>query len=91
MEFINEISGSKLQSLRSAQFVTLEGEESILFTAEGHRVGDDNAISLYKASFADSTQLKAVPVSTTKYFSYLPLQLTDKRIAWLDYDGDRYE
>ncbi|MDT9024489.1 MULTISPECIES: hypothetical protein [Rossellomorea] len=91
IDFMNEMSGSKLQSPRTAQLLSINGEKSILFTSEGHRVGDENAISLYVAPFSDSNQLTAAPVSTTKHFTYSPLQLTNKNIAWLDYDGDTYE
>ncbi|MGD6956096.1 hypothetical protein ACQCWA_13860 [Rossellomorea aquimaris] len=91
IDFTNEMSGGKLQSPRTAQLLSINGEESILFTSEGHRIGDDNAISLYVAPFSDSDQLTAAPVSTTKHFAYSPLQLTNKGIAWLDYDGDTYE
>ncbi|MGM0854272.1 MAG: hypothetical protein ACQEWI_16955 [Bacillota bacterium] len=91
IDFTNKMSGGKLQSPRNAQLLSINGEKSILFTSEGHRVGDENAISLYVAPFSDSNQLTAAPVSTTNHFTYFPLQLTNKSIAWLDYDGDTYE
>ncbi len=89
--FTNEMSGFKLQSPRSVQLASINGKESILFTSESHRVGDQNAVSLYVAPFSDSTQLSAAPIGTTKHFTYSPLQITDESVVWLDYGGDYYE
>ncbi|MBN8194394.1 hypothetical protein JI667_19875 [Bacillus sp. NTK074B] len=91
LEFTNEQSGFKLQSPRSVKFASIDGKPSILFTSESHQVGGQNAISLYVAPFSDSTQFVASPVSTTKHFTYSPIQLSDESISWLDYDGDYYE
>ncbi|KPL57912.1 hypothetical protein [Rossellomorea vietnamensis] len=91
IEFTNEQSGFKLESPRSVQFGDIDGNPSILFTSESHQVGGQNTISLYIAPFSDSNQLMAKPVSTSKHFTYSPIQLSDKSIAWLDYGGDYYE
>lgn len=91
VEILNEESGYKLQSPRSVQFASINGEQSILFTSESHRVGEQNAITLYVAPFSESAQFTASPVSTTKHFTYSPLQISKKSIVWLDYDGDYYE
>jgi hypothetical protein len=91
IEFTNVQSGFKLQSPRSVQFASFHGEPSIFFTSESHRVGGQNAIGLYVSPFSDSNQFGATPVNTTKHFTYSPIQITDKSIAWLDYDGDYYE
>ncbi|BCB04355.1 hypothetical protein [Bacillus sp. KH172YL63] len=91
VEFTNEVSSYKLQSPRSVQFTSLNGEDYILFTSESHRVGDDNAVSLYAAPFENASNFNAAPIGTTKHFTYSPVQISEQSIAWLDYGGDYYE
>ncbi|MFI8687424.1 hypothetical protein [Rossellomorea sp. NPDC077527] len=91
LKFTNQQSGYPLESPRSVQFASIDGKPSILFTSESHRVGDQNAISLYVAPYNESTTFAASPISTTKHFTYSPVQITEESIAWLDYGGDYYE
>ncbi|WP_175991346.1 hypothetical protein [Bacillus sp. Marseille-Q1617] len=91
LKFLNTDSGEMLQGPRSAKLVMIDGKNSILFTSEGHKVSDHNAVSVYLAPLEDASRLQAEPLGTTKHYSYLPFQLTQKSIAWLDYDGDMYE
>ena len=91
INFINEDTHEELSGPRSAQMITIDGKDSILFTSEGQRVKDHNAISLYLAPFEDQNTLQAKPLNTTKHFTYSPLQLSKENIIWLDYDGDIYE
>ncbi|MEG9298026.1 hypothetical protein V6B33_16295 [Mangrovibacillus sp. Mu-81] len=91
LKFKNVASGEPLQGPRSAKLVTVDESNAILFTSEGHKVSDNNAVSVYLAPLDDSVLLEAEPIGTTKHYSYFPLQLTDESIAWLDYDGDTYE
>jgi hypothetical protein len=91
LKFRNVDSGEALQGPRSAKLVTVDESNAILFTSEGHKVSDENAVSVYIAPLGDTSLLDAETIGTTKHYSYFPLQLNGNSIAWLDYDGDTYE
>ncbi len=91
METFNKENKQQLVSPAVAQIVNLNGKESILFTSEGQRVGENSEIRLYIAPFNLGNQLKGVPINTTRNVTYLPVQNTAKSLIWFNYDGDSYE
>jgi hypothetical protein len=92
LKFLNVDSGENLQGPRSAKLVTVDGKKSILFTSEGHKLSDHNTVSVYLAPLENTNSLlQAESIGTTKHYSYLPFQLSEKSFAWLDYGGDMYE
>ncbi|WP_299745263.1 hypothetical protein [Rossellomorea sp. y25] len=91
IEFENKDTGEKLTSPGGVQFVSVEGEDSVVFTSEGQRIGDNNAVSLYSAPFQNQEILEGSPISTTKHVTYSPVQLTDEALVWFNYDGGTYE
>ncbi|WP_282138404.1 hypothetical protein [Rossellomorea aquimaris] len=91
IEFVNKDTGEKLASAGGVQFVDVDGKESVVFTSEGQRIGDNSAMSLYAAPFHDQGILEGSPLSTTKHVTYSPVQLTDETLVWFNYDGGTYE
>ncbi|MBM7584179.1 hypothetical protein JOC86_000716 [Bacillus pakistanensis] len=88
---LNKETGSKLDSPQSVKVVK-EGDESyLLFTAEGQRIGDSNAINVYYGKLVAGFEVKAKPINSTKNVTNFPLKVNKDSILWLNYDGDIYE
>jgi hypothetical protein len=91
MMVLNQENGSKLYSPQSVKVIE-EGDESyLLFTAEGQRIGDNNAINVYYGSLGHGLEVKAKHINSTKNVTNFPLKVNKDSILWLNYDGDRYK
>jgi hypothetical protein len=90
VEFDLSDTGQKLVSPGGVQLMEMEGEEMILLTSKGTKIGDNNTVSLYAAPLEDGTAFNAVPVSTTKHVSYPPVKISDEAMVWVNYDGADY-
>ena len=88
---INEANGAKLETPRYVQIMETRETPTLLFTAEGQGIGDDNTVSLYTGVYDGTSTVTSSAFTTTDGITHYPVEVSDGSIVWLDYDGGEYK
>ncbi|UTE73196.1 hypothetical protein M1I95_01210 [Rossellomorea marisflavi] len=91
VRFVNADNGLDLESPGDIQLAEIDGEATLLLTAEGQEIGDFNAIALYKAVPNKDGSYQALRLNTTRHLTQSPLPLSDNEVVWFNYNGGTYE
>jgi hypothetical protein len=89
--FINKENNAKLESPDYAKIVNLSDGPHLMFTAEGQRIGDNNAMRLYSGQLDAGDQIEALPVNTNNNVAQNPMKVNDESAVWISFSGDHYQ
>jgi hypothetical protein len=91
LTFINKENDAKLESPDYANIVNLSDGPHLMFTAEGQRIGDNNAMRLYSGQLGSGTEIEALPVNTNNNVAQNPMKVNEESAVWISFNGDHYQ